>query len=44
MRGSAGVLLLLKRPIDTPFLRTDRILIGNAKHHRLADTLNRATR
>jgi hypothetical protein len=40
--GSTGTLLTLKAPIDTLFLRTDKILIGNRNHQRLADYLTRA--
>ncbi len=40
MTGSDGVLLTLARPIDTLFLRTDRVLIGSSSHGRLAEHLN----
>ena len=39
MRGSTGVLLALRLPIDTPFLRTQRVLIGNRDANRLAQHL-----
>jgi len=41
--GSNGVLLTLKDPMKTLFLRTDKILIGNQSHYRLADYLSRVT-
>lgn len=43
LRGTSGVLLTLTRPIDTLFLRTDRILIGSSQPLQLADHLTNAT-
>ena len=39
--GSNGVLLTLEAPVKTLFLKTDKILIGNRSHYRLADYLTR---
>jgi len=42
LKGSAGVLLTLKVPIDTLFVRTHQILIGNQDPHLLADSLTQS--
>ncbi len=42
LSGSTGVLLTLESPIDTRYLRIDRILIGSKNHLQLADHLNHA--
>ena len=41
LSGKSGTLLTLKVPMDTLFARTNKILIGNRSHHRLADYLTR---
>lgn len=38
--GSNGVLLTLASPIETAFLRTNKILIGNRSHRALAEHLS----
>ena len=42
LKGSAGVLLTLKVPIDTLFVRTNQILIGSQSPDQLADSLTQS--
>lgn len=42
LKGSGGVLLTLKVPIDTLLVRTQQILIGNQDPTRLADSLSQS--